>query len=136
MSTVVKPRSSLGSDRTRLITITAVDAEGVPAAGAEIVIFVSDSYAGVFTLDADRSSASLELTDSSASIRLVAEFGGHTLSADIGPNGRTHQFRFPVALRSLTRAIAPAEARCPDGMTGRPCVECAVGGTHVRICVA
>jgi hypothetical protein len=134
MATVVKPRAGNHADRVRTLLISAFDNEGRPAAGAEIVVFIHGTYVGAFTIDDESRSASLEIPDVSANVRLVAEFSGVTLTSDIGMTDHAHEFRFPV-VAPLERALSPAEARCADGTTGRPCVTCTVGGTQVRICV-
>jgi hypothetical protein len=124
-----------GSDApVRLIKIAAQDAKGRHAYPVNIEILLDGIKAGSLTTDRDHASPSIAINDLSASVQLYAWYGGHELFADLSTSLASYLFEFPIVARE-DFAGPSAEARCPDGTTGVPCVTCTVNGTKVRICV-
>ena len=90
--------------------------------------------AGSIVTGAGRSGAGITVYDPNLSVELEARLEGHVLQKILGPRENDVIFRFPIAARRGFTAT-PAEAKCPDGTTGNPCVECDLGTTKIRICV-
>ncbi len=117
----------------RTVYIEALDGNGAPA-GAEIGIFIDGMPAGVLDLGTGaQHPATLELDDLLAEITLVARFLGQTETIVMYPGDRQATFQFHG---SVQYGVArKAEAFCPDGSHGSPCVTCrAANGKTWRMC--
>jgi hypothetical protein len=64
-------------------------------------------------------------------IDVRATHGEKTLTATIATTELAYTFQFE---RSLFKSYEPSGARCPDGSTGNPCVDCVIDGRPIRIC--
>jgi hypothetical protein len=119
------------SKRSRDIKVKLIDSKGNPAAGADVEFFINDAEAGG-AIVGPSATAQFHTDRSSVIIAIVARFGGRTLKVVLPPGQDDHAFEFDVTAQSLTRK--PPIARCPDGTSGQPCVDCVIGGETVRIC--
>jgi hypothetical protein len=116
----------------RVIVVTAVDANGQSAIGADVTMFINGKLGGELVMG-DRP-ATFEISDPGANVILNAKFAGQFLSAVLGQEVHAHRFQFNTLAPQGFVAATPV-ARCPDATTGAPCIVCEVSGTRVRICV-
>lgn len=122
-------------ERERAISVSVVNSEG-EAVGATVHVIVKGIEVGSFTLDAEHTEASIEIDEEFGEVDLKARSGIQTLTARLPIDARSHVFSFSTVLTRTRRGgHIVAEARCPDGTTGTPCVTCVVSGIPVRICV-
>jgi hypothetical protein len=120
------------AERIRVIKIGAVDTQGLSVDGYAVEIFIADRPVGAFVGGRDHR-ATVEVNESVGTITLVGSYGDQRIILPV-PRG-TNEQRFVFARAKGVAAPARAEARCPDGSTGTPCVICQVGPLRVRICV-
>jgi hypothetical protein len=119
----------------RRITIAIQDADGVPLAGALVRITVDGQSLGILQTGADPagvSSLSLQGEDLWATVSLHATYGSQTQDATLPPGEDNHVFVFDAV--AMVRSKGPAVARCPDGTSNSPCVDCSSGTRQWRIC--
>lgn len=133
----VKLRQPLNtSPRDRDLFVSVLDSSGKPAAGAEVLLFLDDLHVGSIRIGASSPSASFRFGATDSEARLVARFGPHALTALVPHQTTDWVFNFPelpeLAIGQLQQT---AEAKCPDGTTGVPCVLCVVGKQRVRVCI-
>jgi hypothetical protein len=121
------------AERTRTIRVSAVDSAGGPV-GAVVNVSVFGVKLGSLQLSEDGAEGLIELPDQFHTVQLNARLQDQILSTLVEHGETAHQFIFSgLHLRTI---VAPlAQARCPDGTTGTPCVICTVSGIKVRLCV-
>jgi len=118
--------------RGREIRIAVVDVKGQNLPGAKIQVYLEKSPIAELVLG--QRPGSIHLNDLDSPITLMATHEGEVQTVTLGADVRVQAFVFKTVYRE-NFAVDPAQARCPDGTTGIPCVECAIGGTRVRVCV-
>ena len=115
---------------SRHVTIEVVDADGRLIQGADIDFVVNATPVGGVRRSVGK--ASIVVPDPQAVVEARATVMLLTQTAQLPPGQDAHTFRFAQA--SMFKSFAPPEARCPDGSSGQPCVDCQIGGSIVRIC--
>ncbi|MGD0950766.1 MAG: hypothetical protein ABSA52_25575 [Candidatus Binatia bacterium] len=116
----------------RRVVIRVVDPAGDPIQGAAIWFSINGTRAGIVQTG-HSGSASIHVPDSSVVVDVTARLSQFTpQTAQLPPGLDTYTFRFPH--NPHLKFFAPPLARCPDGSTGMPCVDCDIGGIIVRIC--
>jgi hypothetical protein len=127
--------SSIERERIRTINVSAINNEGDPVA-ATVIVTVRGIQVGSFTLNSEHTNASIDIAEEFGEVDLIARSGRQTLTAHLPVAERSHSFIFSIALTRMRTAVAVvAQARCADGRTGIPCVNCVVSGIPIRICV-
>jgi hypothetical protein len=119
----------------RSIKIRFQDAGDAIVYPVSVQLRLDGRAAGSLVTDRDHTSAVLLVGDGGAHLQVAARFGSHELVAELAEDATSHTFVFPIS-RGNRQVAATAEARCPDGTTGVPCVVCRVGETYIRICVS
>jgi len=112
----------------RQVSINVYDTYGNLFQGAQIDFLVDATLAG--SVHSSDGRASIEVPDD-VSVEVRATCGHVTQAFNLQSDETMHDFHMPTV--SLGTA-APPEARCADGTTGQPCVDCRVGNITVRIC--
>ncbi len=127
---------SISPDATaRRITIVVQDREGVPLSGAAVRIAADGQSLGILQTGGDAvgpSSLTLQGEDVAATVELQASYGGQTQNASLPPGVNDQVFIFDAV--AMVRSKGPAVARCPDGTSNSPCVDCINGTRQWRIC--
>ncbi len=104
------------------------DEHGIPIEGPDILFSVNGEPAGgVF---GSNGTASFE-APYGVSVAASVEFLEIKKTLDLTDSSTRYTFEFPRPTEILPAA---RQARCPDGTTGQPCVDCKVDGKNVRIC--
>ena len=112
------------------LEVRIVDRLGKPIDGATLT-FRADGI----SIGATRNSSavvSIDVPGSIQKIEIVAELLHQVQQVTLDAGMRSHTFVFN-RMRSAA-GVGPPEARCPNGSSGRPCVDCSIGGSIVRIC--
>jgi hypothetical protein len=109
------------------IAIQALDQSGRPAVGVVMDIHINGAHAG--SVHSGTGSAQIEFAAPNANVTIVATFDGLTQTATAAPGQDTVVFHFPKAAPQRLGSFQ-SRARCPDGTTGSPCVDC----PNARIC--
>jgi hypothetical protein len=117
--------------RRRQIRIRVFDADRRPAEGADLAFFIDNVPYGSVTIG-NTGQATFEQRDTRTTVEVMASFGGSEQRAQLTP--KVNSFNFNFDIRLAFRARRPPIARCPDGTTGQPCVECVIDGEKIRIC--
>jgi hypothetical protein len=110
--------------------VEVVDPMGVPLDGTNIHFEINGSKVG--SVFSSQGNASIEIADQDVVITIFVDHDFETQVASVPASIGSHRFVFDNASRALTKG--PPSARCPDGTTGQPCVNCSIGGSAVRIC--
>jgi hypothetical protein len=121
-----------GRDRRKQIHIAVLDGNRRGIAGATVQVYLGKRRIAELVLG-DRP-GSIVVNDGGRPISLFATYSGESQAVTLEPNIRLHAFVFKTVYRDAF-VLASAEARCPNGKTGIPCVECTIGGIRVRVCV-
>jgi len=128
---------SRGSQRFaegRHIIVQVKDVHNQPIAASDIDFFLVDPQRTLLGSISDSGGrATLRVSDESVIIGVHVTVDAYIQSVDLPPGQNTHTFIFPHV--ALFKSIGAPRARCPDGSSGQPCVDCKIGGVTVRICV-
>jgi len=116
------------------MSISVYDAEGKPFVGARLEFFVNGQLAG--TVESSSGRAGIE-APADAHVEVRATYNEAMRSFAAQPRSATSKVM--MAALHMPMATPPAlasqpEARCTDGTTGQPCVNCHIGDITVRIC--
>jgi hypothetical protein len=115
----------------RRATITVLNSRQQPARGAEVSFAIRGvSYGSVVV--GGTGYASLYTPNERATIKVSVRYGGVQQEASLSPSTGSFEFKFDSAV--LFRGPPSPIARCPDGTTGQPCVDCVINGESIRIC--
>lgn len=114
----------------RVVSVRIADVFGMPLPGADVAFFVDGQPIG--EVRGCAGAASVHLPDPHATLHTIVTHSQGTLTASISPEVDTYVFNFSFARGSL--ALIIPEARCPDGTSGQPCVDCVIDGKIIRIC--
>ena len=115
----------------RQLKITVRNSEGQLLEGTTIALIVG----GQPVAQVNSSDGTALVTDPglTGSIRVEAKLAGRSQSMEIHPGDTEIEILLPVFRHA--QSSGPPEAHClTTGQKGRPCVNCPVGGTVVRIC--
>jgi hypothetical protein len=119
-------------NRGRDIKIEILNGKGKPAQGAEVEFFIDDANFGG-AIVGTRAIAQFHTDQASVTVKIVVKYGRQTSEAVLPPTQDGHVFKFKGVL-PLSLLRKPPTARCPDGSSGQPCVDCVIGGETIRIC--
>lgn len=122
----------------RLVSVRAVDAGGRSIEGANVEFYVDGEHAG--GVYGSSGTASLDVApNAGVEVSVTLAVGSRKLQQRkmFPKSGDDAELllRFPSYRPPNFLPVRAPEARCPDGTSGQPCVECSVAGTTVRICV-
>lgn len=117
----------------RVIYISAInkDRKRLPVV---IRAFINRMEIGSLRLSVETNQGSIEFPADIGKIQLFASYDDHHQALMIDDNEDTYQFVFPGSVRYESASLQ-AEAKCPDGKTGNPCVTCNVDGIPYRLCI-
>jgi hypothetical protein len=115
----------------RQVRITVLDANSKPAQGARLEFAVKGIPHGS-VLVGEKAQAGFQTPDANASINVFAEYGEKKQDAYLPPGKDSFEFRFDTTV--VFKSFRPPIARCPDGTTGQPCVDCEIDGQIITIC--
>lgn len=113
----------------RRFTLRIVDRLGTPLRGATIVFRVDGANVG--SIESANSSVSIEI-DANADLEIDATFMRQVQKLKIDPQASEQAVVFQRLRAAFS--LGKPEAKCPDGKSGSPCVDCIVGASKVRIC--
>lgn len=116
---------------SREVRIRVLNADHKPAEGAEVFFSIDDEPCGSVTIGRN-GQASLRTQNQDAIIDVLARYGKNEQRASLQRGMDKHDFDFDFVIH--IREHVPPVARCPDGTTGQPCVECDIDGETIRIC--
>lgn len=119
------------ASKTRRVSIHVVDQNLNPIRGADIEFRVGGIAAGGVQSSAGR--AMLELEDPMVAVEVQVTVLSETRTSILSPGDDLQTFQFEFAPQ-LSPAPGPPVARCANGATGQPCVDCMVAGRTVHIC--
>lgn len=119
-STAVSPRR---------FTLRIVDRLGLPLRGATIDFRADGANAG--SIENANSSVSIEI-DANADLEIDATFMRQVQKLKIDRQASEQVVVFQRLRAAFS--LGKPEAKCPDGKSGSPCVDCMVGASKVRIC--
>lgn len=114
----------------RQVRIAVRDKNGNFAAGASVDFYQQSLHLGGATVG-DRE-VTISYPSSMGTIEVVAKLSDEAQSTKLESSQREQGFQFSgIAPSHVTGART---ARCADGSSGQPCVNCTVGGKPIRIC--
>ena len=112
------------------LEITVIDRANVPLEGVTVTFWVGRVLLG--TVVTGTHGASIVLPNSITEIEAVAKYGDtEERKRILTKDDFSHAFVFE---RQTHFAFAAPVAKCPNGDTGQPCVDCVVAGKSIRIC--
>jgi hypothetical protein len=115
---------------SREVQIVVLDKFGDAAQGAQVRFSASGAPLGVAVVGKD--GARIRLPNRIAMLDISVEYGEQQQNTQLSPDQQEYICRFDVSL--LQKSYGPPIARCPDGTTGQPCVDCKIGDDVIRIC--
>jgi hypothetical protein len=117
------------SPASRQVSFAVLDTSNEPLAGATLEFFVDGVAYGAATTGGQGATISVPLY--TGEIEVVARYGESRRTVKVGVDQHSYAFTFQ---RLLFKFFEPSGARCPDGTTGQPCVDCVIDGKPIRIC--
>ena len=126
--------SQTASKSVKRITVLAETANNSPINGCDIFFYVDEILAGGVV--GCHGQAIIECPKDSSVTARVDVMGESFLSSISEQfDSRTDfEVRLQLEPQVMPSSWTTPEARCADGTTGQPCVNCRVGSTTVRIC--
>jgi len=121
----------VSSRKVRTITIQVRDKAGGPASGARVSFGIDGADFGSAAVSGT-GKVTFQMSGAATTIHVFADFVGDAQQVALPPGEDIYTFHFDKT--NLFMSDSVPEARCPDGTTGQPCVNCDIGGTTVRIC--
>ena len=133
--------SGFGSDPSgqalsegRRINVQVRDATSTFIEGCDIQFFIADPpVTPLGGVSKSRGHAALTVPDDSVVIGVSVTVDAATQTVLLPPGQNDYTFVFQQA--PSYPSLASPRARCPDGTSGQPCVDCKIGGITIRICV-
>lgn len=124
----------------RRVMLALRDADGQVAYPVTIEVSIDGVGAGRITTSRESKSPSVEPLSDFEDLQIRGTFAGETVVVHVTPGSLECQLSFATrmpqdALQTAVQTMPRAEAVCPDGSTGYPCVICVIGERQVRICV-
>ena len=118
----------------RRINVQVRDSLSTLIEGCDIQFFIADPpVTPLGSVSKSRGHAALTVPDDSVVIGVSVTVEAATQTIHLPPGQNDYTFIFPQA--PSYRSLTSARARCPDGTSGQPCVDCKIGGITIRICV-
>ena len=110
--------------------VQILDALGQVFFGVDIDFFANGAHLG--GVKESDGKATIRYPASLGPVEVLVQAEGHQEVARIDSGQSSHTFSLPMFHQKTMEG--KREARCADGTSGQPCVDCPVGNSTVRIC--
>jgi hypothetical protein len=121
--------SAPATPASRQLKFAVIDRRNEPIEGARLEFFLDGEAIGSAVTGSHGASITVPIEIETIDVR--ATHGEATQTVTLAVVQLAHTFQFD---RSIFKSFAPSGARCPDGSTGNPCVDCVIDGRPIRIC--
>jgi hypothetical protein len=134
----VQPQPAPQPKAKTSVQVRVVDALGELFFGAQIDFVLSGVSAG--TVVDSAGAAKITYPEEGGALEVSVSALGATQSRllspgiDITPGGTRNLVDFRMPVRRTTNVPPQPVAKCPNGTSGQPCVDCPMNGSTIRVC--